>query len=493
MAAHAELLAATLVLGAGIAVPLLGRRWPVWGRALWRVATLVVLTLLVRRIFGSPLRPTMAPGEPWEQAWQRLVAAGWWVAAARSVAGVARLALVLQNRSRETQILSDLIGAAIYVASAFAIVDVVLAVPIGGLVATSGIIAVVIGLALQSTLSDVFSGIAVDLERPYRAGDFLWVEGGIEGIVREVNWRSTHIATGTGDIAVVPNSVIAKARLINHSLPVPVRSASVEVRLDARVDPARALAALEAAVCACRLPLPSPAPGVALTALRGDGAAYEISFAVASSAVLGAARTELFTAVHRHLFHAGIPLAVDGVAEVPVPPVPTLADLLARSDLFGALDPEERGLLADRMVEVRLSPGDTLFRQGEAAEALVLVASGTAGILRRVGGAEDLVYRLGPGGSLGAIGLITGEPYAATATALTRLTAFRLDGAAIAAAIGARPALKDGLEDLARRGQAAISADIAALEDHGGEQPELFLSRMRAFVQRLMADAARGR
>ena len=146
------------------------------------------------------------------------------------MAGVARLLLLLQNRSRETQILSDLVGAAIYVATELAVVDTVFAVPVGGFIATSGVIAVVIGLALQSTLSDVFSGIAIDIERPYRAGDVLSVEGGVEGRVREVNWRSTLIATGNGDVAVVPNSVMAKARLVNHINP---RSAPMRLALAA--------------------------------------------------------------------------------------------------------------------------------------------------------------------------------------------------------------------------------------------------------------------
>jgi iron(II)-dependent oxidoreductase len=63
--------------------------------------------------------------------------------------------------------------------------------PIGSLVAPSGVVAIVLGLALQSTLSDVFSGIAVGLEHAYKPGDLLWVEGGIEGQVLQINWRST--------------------------------------------------------------------------------------------------------------------------------------------------------------------------------------------------------------------------------------------------------------------------------------------------------------
>lgn len=478
---------ATLVLCGGVGVPLVFPRWPVWGRAVWRVTTLMLLTLLVQQTLGSPLRPQIQADGPWERAWQQAVEAGWWVMAARSVAGVARLLLVLQNRSRETQILSDLVGAGIYVATALAVVDVVFAVPVGGLIATSGVIAVVIGLALQSTLSDVFSGIAIDIERPYRAGDLLSVDGKVEGRVREVNWRSTLIATGDGDLAVVPNSVMAKARLVNHSLPVPVRRVTVEVRLDPRVMAERCRAALDAAVRACRLPLAEPVPTVAQTALRGDGAVYEIAFSVAGGDVLGPARTEVLAQVQRHLFHAAIPLAVDGLAEVPRLAVPTAADLLARSDLFGMLSEPERGILAGAMDALQLDVGEPLFAQGDAADALYVVASGTVGILRREPDQTDLIHRASPGMTLGAIGLITGAPYGATATALTRVNAFRLDKAAIAAAIVERPSLSAGLDDLARRGQAAISADIAAARDHRDEHPDLLLSRMRGFLQKLAA------
>ena len=110
---------------------------------------------------------------------------------ARVAVGVLRLALVVEDKPRQTQIVSDLLASTIYVATALSVINFVFGVPIVGLVATSGVVAIVLGLALQSTLSDVFSGIAVGLEHAYKPGDLLWVEGGIEGQVLEINWRST--------------------------------------------------------------------------------------------------------------------------------------------------------------------------------------------------------------------------------------------------------------------------------------------------------------
>lgn len=484
------LLIATLVLGAGVGVPFAFPRWPIWLRVFWRVTTLVLLTLLVQRIVGSPLQPVFRGEATWDRLWQQLVTAGWWIVAARSVAGVARLLLSFQNRSRETQILSDLIGAGMYAATALAIVDVVFAVPIGGLIATSGIIAVVIGLALQSTLADVFSGIAIDIERPYRAGDLLWIEGGVEGRVREVNWRSTLVVTGNGDVAVVPNSVMAKSRLVNHSLPAPIRRASVEVRLDPRAPPERCQATLEAAVRACLLPLPSPTPAVNLTALNGDGAIYEIAFSVPSSENLGAARSELLAQVQRHLLHAAIPMAVAGITELPPLAVPSAADLLARSDLFGCLTDEERDLLARGMDEVGFEDGATLFKQDDMVDALYVVSAGTVGILRRQPDGSEVVRRMSPGSCLGIIGLVTGLPFAATATALTPVRAFRLEKTALVQALASRPELMTSLEGLARRSQAAIRQDAAAEEEHHVQRSEILIARMRAFLRLIASQGA---
>lgn len=234
------------------------RRRPLWLRLVLRIVVFAVLTWLMQLAVVSPLAPQFHAAAPGEQVWAQSVEIGWWIVGARLAAGILRLVVVLENRPRETKIVSDLLAGVIYVATALAVINFVFGVPIGSLVATSGVIAIVLGLALQSTLSDVFSGIAVDLERPYKLGDLLWVEGGIEGQVLQINWRSTQIATPHNSVAIVPNSVIAKSRLENRSAPTPMRGVTVSVSIDAAIDPRRCTAALDAAALACRLPLSQP-------------------------------------------------------------------------------------------------------------------------------------------------------------------------------------------------------------------------------------------
>ena len=111
----------------------------------------------------------------------------------------------------------DLVVGVIYIGAILSVVAYVFNAPVGTLIATSGAVAIILGLALQSTLSDVFSGIALNLARPYGVGDSLQLGNGIEGKVMETNWRATHLLTGANDLVVVPNSDLAKARLTNLS------------------------------------------------------------------------------------------------------------------------------------------------------------------------------------------------------------------------------------------------------------------------------------
>ncbi len=475
------LLVATVLLLVVLVAPRLIRRWPLWARLLTRVGVFVALTMVVQAIVGSPLQPRFGLLPTSERFWAQLVEASWWIAGAGAAIGLLRLFVVLENRPRETRIVSDLLAGAVVVATGLAVVNFAFAVPIRGLLATSGVIAIVLGLALQSTLSDVFSGIAVGLERPYKAGDLIWVEGGIEGHVIQVNWRSTQIATGDDNVAVVPNSVIAKARLVNRSTPTAVRSVTVSVVLDAAVAPARCIAVLTAATRSCSVMRSAPAPGIACTGLAGDGGRYEIEFFIESSTVLGTARTELLGQVHRHLRHAGIALAVPGLAILPAVPVPSLSALLEGSDLFGVIDTDDRERLASYFSPCWLQPNETLIRQGDTPDAMFLIASGSAAITVERPNGVEVVHRMGPGETIGAIGLITGQPYAATATATTPLQAFRIGRSDIAAAIKEKPEMATALEALAKRGQDALRRDVTH-EDSEPVRPDMFLGRLRNFL-----------
>ena len=461
------------------------RHRPLWLRLAVRIVVFAALTWLMQLAVGSPIEPQFHAAAPGERVWAQLVEIGWWMVGARVAVGILRLVVVLENRPRETQIVSDLLAGVIYVATALAVINFVFGVPIGSLVATSGVVAIVLGLALQSTLSDVFSGIAVGLEHAYKPGDLLWVEGGIEGQVLQINWRSTQIATLHNSVAIVPNSVIAKARLENRSAPTPTRGVTVTVSADAAVDPRRCAAALEAAALASRLPLSQPKPTIDCVGLGADEVAYEIRFVVGTTSEISAARTEMLLLVHRHLRHAGISLGASGITPPPPVSAPTIAELIAGSDGFGQLAPDEQALLAENFVAVTLDRDETLIREGEMFEAIFLLAAGTVELTHKVRADKHVLLRASPGDSVGMIGLITGTPSVATSTALTPVVAYRLDKTSLAALLHARPGMAASLEAQAKRGLAWLQCEAAAHENEQIDKPDMLLARFRQFLRRL--------
>ena len=124
--------------------------------------------------------------------------------------------------------------------------------PVGSLIATSGVFAVILGLAMQSTLSDVFSGIALNIGKAYSVGDWLLVSDGIEGKVVETNWRATYLLNGANDLVIVPNSDLAKARLINLSNPDRSRTVTLRVRFRPMMTPAAMADVMRSALLSCR-------------------------------------------------------------------------------------------------------------------------------------------------------------------------------------------------------------------------------------------------
>lgn len=112
---------------------------------------------------------------------------------------------------------------------AFILVLNALGIDVTALVAGLGIAGIAIAFALQETLSQLFAGIYIMTDRPVRVNDYVKVEGGPEGYVVDVGWRSTKIRELPNNIAVVPNAKLAGSIITNYYLPEPELSVLVQV------------------------------------------------------------------------------------------------------------------------------------------------------------------------------------------------------------------------------------------------------------------------
>ena len=274
---------------------------------------LAVLTgVLLAHTYVSRLLEHVVPGSA-DIVIAVLVIAWWYLAAwlaARLIRHVSpRLLFPFDRQPRRRKILSDLVAGLIYLGAVFGILKFAFHQPIEGLLATSGIVAVVLGLALQSTLADLFSGIAINIEDPFRAGDWISVDGTNEGQVIEINWRATRMRDRNGDTLVIPNSQIAKSRVTNHSLPDRAHPSSISIDIEADQPADEVGRVLISAVGEAKHILSAPPPDVTIQAIRGRMASYCVSFYVADYADIPAAQAELLKQVLSRVANAGLRLA----------------------------------------------------------------------------------------------------------------------------------------------------------------------------------------
>jgi small-conductance mechanosensitive channel/CRP-like cAMP-binding protein len=461
---------ALMVLG-GLTTYFLFKKYPL-ARAIIRVIFLILLTVVLVSADIVPYRPLRFTGNPLLDAVHGALKVAWWLWAAWFLVGFLRAFAILEHRPREAKLLHDLMAGLIYLVAVFAIIAFVFDLPIQGLLATSGAAAIILGLALQSTLGDVFSGIVLSFSRPYRPGDWVNIEGGTDGRVIEMNWRATHVLTGRRDLAIVPNSTIAKSKIVNVSSPSGIHGVTITVQLDAKTSPATGAEILQDAILNCRLIVATPAPTVTVKSINATFTEFEITFFIEDLASTTRAQNHLFDLIFRHLAAAGIELAT-----VQSRPDRVIGDqasaklttgperLLKLVAIFASLTTDERKTIAAKLKPKTYDQGETLVEQGTMLNSLFIVGTGVLSLTREESVGEIELLRIGPGDHFGEIGMLTGAASTAKITALIPATVYELAKDDLSPVLKARPEVSQSLcRALAQRqaaGQLDASSELA--------------------------------
>ena len=88
---------------------------------------------------------------------------------------------------------------------------------INGILASAGVLGVVLGLAAKDTVSNFFAGIFLMADAPFKEGDYILLDTGERGYVKKMGLRSTRFMTRDDIEITIPNSVIASSKIVNES------------------------------------------------------------------------------------------------------------------------------------------------------------------------------------------------------------------------------------------------------------------------------------
>jgi small-conductance mechanosensitive channel len=465
---------ATLIAAAGavIAITLARRALARKTATRWRELTVDLrgseraFTLYILAGLGQLAFPEVGP--PWAKALR-------FCAVLFGVVGVVRLLETLffsfLRRATPRIVRSLVAWVSTFVAAAF-ILRTEYRFNLESLFATSALLSVVLGFALQETLGNLLSGLTLNAEQPFEPGE--WVSfGKYTGRVVDVGWRSTRLITVDEDEILVPNGLISREVVVNHMRPQLTDVIELTVRVDIDASPARAKAVLLEAVKSCALVLQQPEPTVQLASFTGEGVAYRIKLHTEGFHVERAALDQVQESIWYALRRAAIdmPFAQTTISQRERPAqaeerrrrehLAEAMDLLGRIDFVQALSTEARKVLAERARFLEYGPGQAVVRQGEQGDTLYLVARGEVAVRVRIdagGSVAKEVARLGRGALFGEMSVLTGEPRTATVVALDDAALLAVDRDAFERILSAEPELAQRLAETIARRRMALDA-----------------------------------
>jgi small-conductance mechanosensitive channel/CRP-like cAMP-binding protein len=399
------------------------------------------------------------------------------------------------------RILADFLAGISYVVAALILLSR-WGVNLSGIIATSAVFTAVIGFSMQDTLGNLMGGLALQLEKSLRPGDWVEIDGEV-GRVLEVRWRQTSIETRDWETIVIPNSQLSKNRfkILGRRAGKPRQLRQhLFFNVDYRFNPTDVIGALEADIA--RAPIDGvsfePAPRCLLMDMQESYNHYALRYFLSNleddEIVDSVVHTRIFFALKR----AGIPLTLPAQAVFLTHETEErkkrkrhsrLADrsaALRSVDLFESLSDEE---LADLASALRFSPyskGEVLTRQGHEGTDLFLILGGEVDVRVTIDGAIHTVAQLGAGSFFGERSLLTGEPRSATTVAASDVVCYELPKSAMQALLEKRPELAEGIAEVLARRQSELDelrkeTDDPSSSERFSQSRRQFLGKIRSF------------
>ncbi|HJU42422.1 MAG TPA: mechanosensitive ion channel family protein [Vicinamibacterales bacterium] len=357
------------------------------------------------------------------------------------------------------------------------------------LLTTSAVGAVVVGFALQDTLGNLFAGLAIQIEKPFRVGQWIALGPEREGQVQEITWRATKLRTKAGQFLIIPNSVIAKEPVLNYSEPTVPTRVDVEIGASYMSPPNDVKRAIHEALLNAPLVMKAPEPQVTIKAFGASSVDYLVQFWIEDYAIDRLARdqvrTNLWYTFRRQNIEIPYPIQVQYEREEsPLRTdrhVASAAASLATVELFAELDEEVRHALAVSAAEHLFAAGETVVRQGAAGDSMFVVLRGRVRVQLEPSGQEVAV--ISAGGFFGEMSMLTGEARTATVRAIDDVTVLEISAADFRALAMSNPALLEHASTVVSTRKVGLdAARTSAIAAVTTETKQSFLARMKRFL-----------
>src|SRR5207249_11924616 len=263
-----------------------------------------------------------------------------------------------------------------------------------GLLAGSGVIAIIVGFAGQNLFAGIIGGIAIQINRPYKLGDWLKV-GDIYAEVREINWRSTRLCTNDDIYLDIPNNEMVSHQIVNLHYPTELHAMRIRVGVEYKNPPNLVKEVLARAAQSAKNVVPDPPVRVFLVDFADFAVIYEIKFYMGNHSRINETNDAVRSNVWYELKRQGITIPFPiRTLQVERKAAPAAQDdhaealsILRGEPLFGCLSDAQLDHLVKQARLNVFARGEPVIEDGSPGDS-------TSGLLR--GDADVVVANDGP-------------------------------------------------------------------------------------------------
>jgi small-conductance mechanosensitive channel/CRP-like cAMP-binding protein len=344
--------------------------------------------------------------------------------------------------------------------------------PLGALFSGSALVGVILGLALQETLGNLFAGLSLQADKPFELGDVITV-GTFMGVVESITWRAVKIRTFQNRIVLIGNAQLAKEFI--EVAPRENQNARLVFFNALYTDsPAKVIHVVREAVREAENVSQALTPVVRIRALAEYAVDYEVKYWLIDYAKFNdtdaLVRQRIWYAYRRAGLSFAYPtqtLYLDRPSRHTEKSHATrldrLTERLSAVDIFSPLTTEELARLAAAAGSHTYAPGETIIRAGEAGDSMFVVNRGAVEVRVSDGGQPRTVASLGEGDFFGEMALLTGQPRAANVVAAEETEVLEIGHGAMKQLFEANPDLVESLSHTVAERRAGLDASASAV------------------------------
>jgi small-conductance mechanosensitive channel/CRP-like cAMP-binding protein len=345
--------------------------------------------------------------------------------------GVIRIGLELADaathRGREhfSTIFRDLLTLTLWSLVVMVVLRAFFKIDVTALLAVPAVLTVVVGFALQETLGNIFSGLTLQISRPFESGDWVRVADKV-GIMHSVGWRATTIVTRANEWLDIPNAQLAKDLLFNYGKHAVVEE--VSIGLSYGEPPNRAREVILDVLRDVPDVLRHPEPEILPWEFGEYAIRYRVKYWLAdyglSEQVHGRVVSGLWYAMRRHGIEIPFPMRTLVLRqESRVEESEALREIAAELrgvEFLRELSDDELQILAGAVRVRQFGAGEALMREGDTGDTFYIIRRGVVDVTTNgAEGKQIHIAELTRPAFFGEMALMTGEPRNATVRART--------------------------------------------------------------------------